>query len=205
MANCAAPPVARDTCGTALENQISKPYAPVSAGLVAPHNETTGVPRAAAIWIKPVSGPTATWARAIRPRASPSDVRPTRFWTRPNSSSKPHPRSVGLPYHPTKSPLDYGFSRENPRNRPSDAETTAYSASEFRRTTQHCFALFVQENVDFFFFFGMYCKMPLDGLGRYAEKFSELHVVEHFCSCIPHSIDEPIVEEPIEFLAIRPY
>jgi hypothetical protein len=45
-------------------------------------------------------------------------------------------------------------------------------------------------------------QMPLDGLGRYAEKFSELHVVQNFWSCIPHSIDEPIVEEPIEFLAI---
>ena len=38
--------------------------------------------------------------------------------------------------------------------------------------------------------------------GKYAEKFSELHLVENFCSCISHSIDEPIVEEPIEFLAI---
>jgi hypothetical protein len=44
--------------------------------------------------------------------------------------------------------------------------------------------------------------MPLDGLGRYVEKFSELHVVQNFWSCIPHSIDEPIVEKPIEFLAI---
>jgi hypothetical protein len=44
--------------------------------------------------------------------------------------------------------------------------------------------------------------MPLDGLGRYVEKFSELHVVQNFWSCIPHTIDDPIVEEPIEFLAI---
>jgi hypothetical protein len=44
--------------------------------------------------------------------------------------------------------------------------------------------------------------MPLDGLGRYAKKFSDLHVVQNFWSCIPHTIDDPIVEEPIEFLAI---
>ena len=151
MANCAAPPVARDTCGTALENQISKPYGPVSAGLVAPHNETTGVPRAGGdmhqTGVRPDSN--------MGPRYKTQGPREAMFGRpdsglAPNNSSKLHPRSVGLPYHPTKSPRDYGFSRENPRNRPSDAETSTYSASEFRRTTQRTVSLFCPRECRFF-------------------------------------------------------
>ena len=39
----------------------------------------TGVPTAAAMCIKPVSGPTATFARAMIPTASLSEVRPTKL------------------------------------------------------------------------------------------------------------------------------
>ena len=59
-----------------LIDKFSKPYGPVLAGSVAPHSDITGTFNAAAMCIKPVSGPTANLARAIIPMASRKLVPP---------------------------------------------------------------------------------------------------------------------------------